>query len=381
MEGIPITVKDSVNVKGYVSTHGTSFIKDLALEDDYSVAKLRKQGALILGKTNMHEIGLGTTGYNKYHGTARNPYNLKHHTGGSSSGSAASVASGLVPLSVGTDGGGSIRIPSSLCGVVGLKPSFGRIDMKSSQAASVTMIGPIGATVEDVAIGYSIMSDAPIPFDDVTNVRIGIFKPHILDATPSIINATFSAIQYYQKKGATIVEISIPHIQEIHMSHLITILSEMTQYHDGDYQDYIAEFAYDTQILFEIGRYLKSRDYISAQRVRSYAMKLFDDIFSNVDVILSPGTGTLAPLISDGEMDLVRTTNLMKYSIVGNFLGIPAIVFPIGYDGGLPIALQLQGRHWEEGLLLSLARVGEGILEREGPDYFVDVVKEAKDFA
>lgn len=414
LDGIPITIKDSINVKNYITAHGTSFIKDNIFDDvdDYSIERLRSYGVLIIGKCNLHEIGLGTTGHNTYYGPTRNPYNLKYYTGGSSSGSSASVSSGLVPLSVGTDGGGSICIPSSLCGVVGLKPTFGRIDMKNYQGPTITHIGPIGATVEDVAIGYVIMAgddssadeETTIKpkvhissfdeIDDLSDVRIGIFKDHINDSKHNkTINATYKAIEYYKSKGATIIEISIPYMQEINLAHLITITSEVVQFHDSIYDDEGEQFSYETQIVTELGRSFTSIDYIAAQRVRSYAMEyIYDNVFTKVDVILSPGTATPAPMIppdviETGEMNLIQTTDLMKYAILGNFIGIPAIVFPIDYDndndgGSLPIALQLQGRHWEEDTLLRLAHAGEGILNYDGkkrkkPDYFVDVIKEA----
>ncbi|KAF0701479.1 hypothetical protein As57867_008011, partial [Aphanomyces stellatus] len=161
LDGVPIAVKDELDVIGYATSAGTSFFDELngiATADASPVARLRAEGAIIVGKTNMHEVGLGTFGINTHFGTPRNPYNDQHMTGGSSSGSAAAVAAGLVPLAIGCDGGGSIRIPAGLCGVVGLKATYMRIPFHFQAGPSMANVGPLAATVQDAALAYAIMA-------------------------------------------------------------------------------------------------------------------------------------------------------------------------------------------------------------------------------
>jgi len=386
LDGVPIAVKDEIPVKGYHVARGTTFMEEKVENDFPPISRLRQQGAIIIGKTNQHELGLGTTGYNQNYGTPRNPYNTDYYTGGSSSGSAAAVSSGLVPLTIGTDGGGSVRIPAALCGIYGLKPTFKRVSADFDLAPSVESIGPIAGSLNDLALGYAIMSGATTddfrhqsllqpnvhlfnyinPPRSLDDVKIGYFKAHINDADQAIVDATMRAIEFYQSLGAQIIEIEIPHLQEIHLSHAITILSEAytstSKYYVTNKNDYSGE----VQISLEIARSFSSCDFLSAQKVCSYAMDFIEDLFrTKVQVLISPATASVAPkiendILSHGESNLTQTAALMKYMILGNFTGIPGLVFPIGYDGnGLPISILLQAGHWREDLLFRLAKVGE----------------------
>ena len=226
LEGVPVVIKDEVGLKNYPTTQGTTFlasIDGISTKDCLVVQKLKHAGALIVGKSNMHEMGIGTTGFNwSDFGTARNPYNVHHYTGGSSSGSAAAVAAGFVPLAVGLDGGGSIRIPSSLCGVVGLKPTFSRGDMDMELCPTLGHIGPIGASVLDVAIGYAVMA-GPFLDDDSNNstnkksppvhlatfynnqnlsdVKIGIYEEYFNDADAEIVETCWKVVKHLESLG------------------------------------------------------------------------------------------------------------------------------------------------------------------------------------
>ncbi len=233
LEGVPIAIKDEVDLKNYPTTHGTTFlakINGISSKDCIVVQRLKSAGAIIVGKTNMHELGVGTTGFNWTDtGMARNPHNVKHYTGGSSSGSAAAVSAGLVPLAVGLDGGGSIRIPSSLCGVVGLKPTFGRGDLDVKLCHSLGHVGPMGGSVVDVAIGYAVMAGLGCNNHDgggvhVTNVKghvrvppvhlarigrgkdfsklkIGIFEDYFNDADSDVVDACWKAVGHLESLG------------------------------------------------------------------------------------------------------------------------------------------------------------------------------------
>lgn len=415
LDGVPILVKDEIPTAGFPATRGTSFlVLDHPVEkDSFPVLKLRRQGALVVGKTNQHEIGIGTTGFNLVNGTPRNPYGrdrgVHYYTGGSSSGSAAAVAAGLVPLAIGSDGGGSIRIPSSLCGVVGLKPTYKRVAVDRN--CSVYHAGPMASNVHDAALAYAIMAgeadddhrhqsrkQPPVHLHAyVTNareldnphslkgLRIGIFQEHIEDGDDNVVGATKRAIEHYRSKGAEIVSITFPHLQEIHLAHAVTISTEMFSSMERHYRsERFAELSPETRISLSIGRSWSASEFLAAQMVRSYAMHHVEDLFENkVDVVLSPATPCRAPpleedVMSHGESDLAKTSTLMRYVIHGNLTGIPAMVFPVAYDEetGLPLSLQIQAAHWREDLLFRVARESRGIL-KDGvakPDVYVNIL-------
>mmetsp|Transcript_33139 Transcript_33139/g.49336 ORF Transcript_33139/g.49336 Transcript_33139/m.49336 type:complete len:623 (-) Transcript_33139:236-2104(-) len=409
LDGVPILVKDEIPTVGHSVTLGTSFISDRVEKDVVlPIIKLKQQGVLIVGKTNQHEIGIGTTGFNLLHGTPKNPYGRDgrhYYTGGSTSGSAAAVAMGLVPLAVGADGGGSIRIPSGLCGIVGLKATYKRVARDCSVGCSVSHAGPMANNVHDAALAYAIMAgeaendhrrhsqmQPPVHLHayltnqstDLKGLRIGIFDEHIKDSDENVQRATKRAIEHYQQLGAEIVPITLPHLQEIHMAHAITISTEMYSLMEEHYQSsHFNQFCPESRVSLAIGRSWSSSEFLAAQKVRSYAMHHIEVLFQNkVDIILSPATPCTAPLMRDdvashGESNLSETAALMKYMIHGNLTGIPGLVFPIAYDDetSLPISLQLQAAHWREDLLFRVARQSQDIL-RGGitkPALYVDV--------
>jgi Asp-tRNA(Asn)/Glu-tRNA(Gln) amidotransferase A subunit family amidase len=417
LDGVPVAIKEEVDVKGYQTTQGTTFLGDLGgvKDQDCSIAaKLRHAGALIVGKTNMHEFGIGLTGYNWHYGPSRNPHNPKHYTGGSSGGSAAAVAAGLVPLAVGLDGGGSIRVPSSLCGVVGLKPTFSRGGMDMPICPSVGHIGPIACSVKDAAIGYAVMAgplegeqEVPKPTNhypspppihlssfikdqDLKDVKIGIFDDFFRDADTEIVSVCSSTVQHLESLGAQVIKIRIPHLDETSWAHRITVLTELAEASTRFYADSIHKFTPETQISFELGRSLDSVSFIAAQKFRRYAMSVLDSVFSQVDIFLTPGTGTVAPTLqksaeSYGESNLEMATNLMRFIAHGNFCGIPGIAVPVGYsaDKKLPIALLIQTRHWEEDVILRIAKACEALVPHRKPMIYYDIMelasKEPKD--
>jgi len=415
LDGVPILVKDDIPTAGYMVTRGTSFLADSVENDIFPIVKLKQQGVLIVGKANQHEIGMGTTGLNLTYGTPRNPYGknsqLHYYTGGSSSGSAAAVAMGLVPLALGGDGGGSIRIPSSLCGCVGLKPTFKRIAEDRTSGSSVYHMGPMTANIQDAALVYAIMAgeadndhrhqsqkQPPVHLhaymtnikesgglDSLKGLHIGIFEEHIEDADANVLNATKKAIEYYQSRGAQIIPIALPHLQEIHIAHGITITTEMFSTMDRHYHSTnFTKLCPETRVSLAIGKSWSGSEFLAAQKVRSYAMHHIEDLFQNkVDVILSPATPCCAPqfredAMSHGESNLAQTSALMKYVIHGNLTGIPSIVFPIAYDEetSLPISLQIQAAHWREDLLFHVARESQGILKKgiAKPAIYVDIL-------
>jgi Asp-tRNA(Asn)/Glu-tRNA(Gln) amidotransferase A subunit family amidase len=392
LEGVPVAVKDEFDQVPYGTTVGTRFLgKSPAKEDATAVARLRAAGALLIGKANMHEIGIGVTGLNPHHGTARNPYNPRRYTGGSSSGPAAAAAAGFCPMALGADGGGSIRIPSSLCGVVGLKPTYGRVSGYGAAQIdwSVAHAGPIGATALDAALLYAVIAGVdvrdplsyfqpPVEANGIDNLNlhdlnIGVYRPWFEHAEPAVVAACDALLRQWQSLGASVREVILPELEAIRTAHALTILSEMLACMRPYFAEHGKEFGLDVRINLALARAFTAQDYLQAQRVRTRAIAHFNRALEEVDVIVTPATGRTAPPIApdalpDGESDLTMTAQLMRFIVAGNFTGLPAISFPVGYDEqGLPIGMQAIGRLWQEATLLRLAYVAEHFIARKKP--------------
>lgn len=392
LDGVPVAVKDELDMTPYPTTVGTAFLgKTPATEDATAVARFRAAGALLIGKANMHEIGIGVTGLNPHHGTARNPYNPAHYTGGSSSGAAAAVAAGLCPIAIGADGGGSIRIPAAFCGVVGLKPTYGRVSEFGAAPLdwSIAHIGPLAASVADAALGYAVMAgpdprDAlslfqPLPTLDgwdaaeVQGLRMGVFWPWFRHATAEVVAACEALLAQFEGLGAEVHEIVIPDLEAARVAHLVTIASEMAQAMDQFHAEHHREHGLDVRLNLSLARRFTALDYLKAQRVRTRLSAHFQRAFETVDVIVTPATALAAPLIPatalpEGDSDLTTLTEIMRFVTPANLTGLPAIAFPAGYTPeGLPVGMQAIGRAWDEVTLLRLALVAERLVERQAP--------------
>mmetsp|Transcript_5751 Transcript_5751/g.13536 ORF Transcript_5751/g.13536 Transcript_5751/m.13536 type:complete len:607 (+) Transcript_5751:144-1964(+) len=409
LDGVPVAIKDECDMKGYATTYGTTFLGKLngeATEDSPLVAKLRQAGAVLVGKSNMHECGIGTTGYNWHFGPSRNPHNLGHFTGGSSSGSAAAVAAGLVPLALGFDGGGSIRVPSALCGVVGLKPTFQRCDMDMPVCPSNGHAGPIACTVKDAAIGYAIMAGPnekanerskrvgiPIPpvhlgsfSDSLTGLKVGIFEEYFNDAHPEIVDICSKAVKSLESQGAEVIKISLPHMEEVKIAHAVTVSTELAAGYSKYFHKHMNKFTPESRVSFSLGQSFSSCDFLAAQKVRRYALHTLEATFSQVDVLLSPTTGCTAPELPKrvekyGQSNLAQTADLMRYIYHGNLCGIPGVAVPVGYsesNKNLPVSLLIQARHWEEDVIMKVARSCEANVAHKKPHVHYDIIEMAK---
>jgi len=396
LDGVPIAIKDEVHMSAYSTHCGTSFLGNYFPSSDFDcevVRRLKEMGAIIIGKANMHELGLGTTGYNVTWGSPLNPYCLTAHTGGSSSGSASAVAMDLCPIAIGCDGGGSVRIPSAFCGLVGLKPTFGRISEHGAVpiAPSVGHIGPLAASAIDCAIGYVAMAgpdekdpgslhQPPVTIDnifniqDLSDVRIGIYRQFFEHAEPEIVQQCDVAIQFFRSRGARIVDIVIPELETFKIAHLIAILNDMKNLLNPYIENW-KKLAYTSQIPLSMSLEFSDEDIQQSQRERTRAMKLIEEIFQNVDVIATPSTGTLAPEINfhlsdTDEMNGQKTGRIMRFAFLANLTGVPAISFPVGYGTkNKPIGLQFMSKWWDEELLLRLAIAHEVFaLEWKSPE-------------
>uniref|UniRef100_A0A7S3QM47 Amidase domain-containing protein n=1 Tax=Dunaliella tertiolecta TaxID=3047 RepID=A0A7S3QM47_DUNTE len=400
LEGVPYAVKDLVDADPYPTTCGTSYLASQrpSTGDAPYIAALRDMGAILIGKANMHEMGLGITGLNLALGTARNPLDMQHYCGGSSSGSAAVLAAGLCPLAIGSDGGGSIRIPSSFCGLVGLKPTQGRVSMEGAVEVdcSVATIGPMCACVQDMVILHTVMSTygpaslcpvrlpkaVPPPnapnTDDPTplaGTKGGIYWPWFEHADPEVLSTCKAAVEKLKGMGMEIMEVHIPELELMRIGHNVTILSEMQhnfadQWADGKTR---AKMGLDVRMALDISKNWKPADYIQAQRCRARTTIHFEKAMKDVDVLITPTTPMTAPAIppnapTKGLSDIAQVSEVMRFIQVANFIGLPAISVPVGCDPrGMPVGLQLLGKPWREGSLLMYAAAMEGVMAR-GPE-------------
>jgi Asp-tRNA(Asn)/Glu-tRNA(Gln) amidotransferase A subunit family amidase len=399
LDGVPIAIKDELDQTSHSTTGGTVFLgRERAARDATAVARLRAAGALLIGKTNMHEIGIQPNGGNVHHGQVRNPHDRMRDSGGSSSGSAAAVAAGVCPIALGADGGGSVRIPAALCGVVGLKATYGRISELGALPLcwSVAHVGPIAASVEDAALAYAAIAgtdshDAntraqPAPSlagwdgPDLQGVRLGVYRAWFEHAEPDVVRACDAALERLVALGASVREVKIDDLELLRVAHGITILSEMAE-SMGHHRESPRAHAPGVRLALAVARRLTAADYVWAQRVRTRAMALFAGALAKVDMIVTPTTAITAPQLpqpmpAEGWIDVASTLAVMRFIVAGNLLGLPALTVPVGYDrGGLPIGLQLTGRAWEEALLLRAGRLLEAQVQRRRPATYVDLLE------
>ena len=350
----------------------------------------------------MHEIGIGVTGLNLHHGTPRNPYNPNHHTGGSSSGSAAAVAAGFCPVAISADGGGSIRIPSSFCGLVGLKPTFGRVSEFGAAPLcwSVAHLGAITASTTDAALAYAVLS-GPDPQDplslhqptptlsgwadlDLSKLTLGIYPPWFRHADEETVFACEALLKQFERMGAKVREITLANLEAGRIAHSITIAGEMVQALEEAYRNHHRKFGPDVRINLALARQFTARDYIKAQQVRTGMMNSFNRALEAVDAILTPSTGVPAPAIAksalvSGESDLTTLIEIMRFATPANLTGLPAISFPAGYTAtGLPVGMQAVSRAWQEPMLLRLALAAEQVVERKPPQVHFEILNSAK---
>ena len=395
LDGVPVVIKEELKVEPHILRNGCVFIPSCAqdIEECTIAVRLRESGAIILGVTRMQEIGFGVLGSNPNHlnGTPRNPYNIGHYAGGSSTGSAIAVAAGFCPISIGCDGGGSVRVPAALCGVVGLKPTFARLTSHGCipTSFSVSHMGPLCNTVTDSAIVYNIiggpdpsspvtLQQPPVSLHNISNtilsdITVGIYNEWFEDADTSIVLACKNAVKSLEALGANTVEIKIPELEEVRVAHLITIAAELCEAIAVDFDEHFNDYNLETLMATLGGYSITGVQYVAAQRQRTRAIESLKRIFEKVDCIVTPVTSCVAPKIPvealpRGECDASTSGNLTKFAALGNFTGIPAVAVPVGYDKeGLPIGLQIMGRWWEEHVILRVAYAVENGLEYNPP--------------
>ncbi|GAA2613226.1 amidase [Streptomyces axinellae] len=376
LHGIPMGLKDLIDVAGLPTTAGSQVREGhMAVEASAVATRLQDAGAILLGKTHTHEFAFGLTTPQ-----TRNAWAPDRVAGGSSGGSAVAVAAGEATFALGTDTGGSIRVPAALNGVVGLKPTYGLVPRHgvTSLSWSLDHVGPLTRTVEDAGLvlgaiaGYDPRDPASLSGppalgarragQGLAGVRVGVPRNYYFERiAPEVEKAVRDAIERLRELGAELVGIDIPMTEYIQAAHWGLMVPEATAYHEDTLRTSPERYAPDVRVLLEAGALIPAGDYLRAQRARTLMREAWSGLFDEVDVIAAPTvTSTAArsdqPSVSwpDGSEESVSDT-YVRLSAPANVTGVPALTLPVGLDGaGLPVGMQLIGRPLGEATLLDV---------------------------
>jgi Asp-tRNA(Asn)/Glu-tRNA(Gln) amidotransferase A subunit family amidase len=366
LDGIPIAVKDNIDVAGVPTTAGMAVRRTrIASEDAFCVTRLRRAGAIVVGKASMHEAALGATNDNPHFGRCFNPHGTNRTPGGSSGGSAAAVAAGLVHGALGTDTMGSIRIPASYCGVVGLKPTYGFVSTRGVCYVSWRLdhVGPIARTVADTRIlldaiaGYDLLSPESrdgAPAGQRT-LRLGVLKSYEKTALSLAVAAAFDrALAIFRDLGYAIVEVTIDDFDPAYARRCGLLMAEADAalVHEKDLVERPEMFSEETRAMLRFGSTAPALKLAKAERVVGLAAASVQRLLQGLDAIVSPAT----PQTAFGFDEPIPESQ-GDFTALANFAGCPAVSIPIGSDGGgMPIGLQLMGSAWSDARLLEIAQ-------------------------
>ena len=385
LQGVPISLKDLFDTKGIRTTAGAKVFENrVPTEDATVVRKLNEAGAVLVGKTNLHEFAFGVTTINPHFGTARNPWDPERISGGSSGGSASAIALSLGFGTLGSDTGGSIRIPASVCGIVGLKPTYGRASLYGVVPLSWSLDhpGPLAKTVEDAAVLMGIIAghDARDPYSrriavprytealtgNIKGLRVGIPKSYFYERiSPEVDTAVRAALKNLERLGARMVDVDLPSapLQRAIFTHIAS--PEAYSYHEKYLETQGQLYGADVRGRIEAGRLLLSTDYVRAQRARSVMKDECKAIFRVADVIVTPTLPIPPPRIdrlqqpwSDGPETAVAS--LTRFTRPFNIVGLPTVSLPCGFtNDGLPLGMQITGKAFDEATVLRVAHAYE----------------------
>ena len=370
MHGIPFALKDLYDTAGTRTTSGSYVdLERVPTVDATTTAGLKNAGGVLVGKLAMHEFALGGPDWSTPFEPARNPWNLDHITGGSSSGTGSSVASGQVMGGLGSCTGGSIRGPASYCGIVGIKPTYGRVSRFGVVTLSWSQdhAGPMTWTVEDCAYMLQAIaghdpkdptsSTAPVPdysaslVEDIKGVTIGLPRHYFFDPDPSVnaesVAVVEKAVAELESLGAKVRDVSLPSLDYVRAANSVIMVSEAYAYHEPNLKKIPEKFGDITRSRFRTGGLLSAGDYLQAQRVRTWARREFAEVMKTVDFLVTPTMTTPAPAFEG--YDPTSTVRGRSFTAPFNVTGLPAISVPCGFtEAGLPVGMQIAGKPFDE---------------------------------
>jgi aspartyl-tRNA(Asn)/glutamyl-tRNA(Gln) amidotransferase subunit A len=371
LKGIPYACKDLFDVKGMVTSGGSRVLADnVADHDADAVMRMNRAGAIFIGKNNLHEFAYGATGENALYGTTPNPYDQSRLAGGSSSGSAAALGYGLCAAALGTDTGGSVRAPAALCGLVGFKPTFGRISTEGVIPYSWTLdhVGTLTRSAADTALLFNVLADnvqvpAAVKLDEL---RIGIPEGFFFErADTEILDSIERLMSFLRDAGAQLKPVAMPSMEHSRTVSLTVQMPEALSYHNRYLEQRGDLYSQDFRAGLALGQCLLAEQYIRAKRfIESYRRDM-DEVFDGIDLLLTPATPVIAPKIGavevtvDGQAEPAGNA-ITRYTSFFNMTGHPAITLPCGmHSEGLPIAAQLIGKHYGDERLIAAATLIE----------------------
>jgi aspartyl-tRNA(Asn)/glutamyl-tRNA(Gln) amidotransferase subunit A len=387
LHGIPVSLKDIIYIKGVRCTAGSKILAQHIAEYDATVTtRLRDAGAIIVGTNNLHEFASGVTSINPHYGPVRNPWNTRYIAGGSSGGSAAAVASGLTPVSIGTDTSGSVRIPASLCGVVGLKPSYGRVSKHGVIPLSWSLdhVGVLASTVVDAAIAlkaiagydpsdessvYAEVPDYPGMLErDIGGLRVCLLR-NIELVDDEVAKAFERCVNVLEGLGITVEAVEFEYAGLVRDCWAPIRLGEAAAYHDRWFTEHGDDYGVDVRAMIERGRRYTAVDYVKAVRLRAQIRNSILRILDQYHAVISPTTpipaveiGRTETIIDGHTLDIY--TALTSQTILYNITGLPAISIPAALTShGLPIGFQIAGRPYDESTIL---RISHQVMEKLG---------------
>ncbi len=380
LHGLPVSIKDLIDVEGAATTAASRARLDhVARADATVVSRLRAAGAVIIGKCNLHEFALGTTSDESAFGPVRNPHDTTRSPGGSSGGSAAAVAADLGWASIGSDTGGSIRIPAAACGVVGLKPAFGEVPTTGVVPLSVSLdhVGPIARSVKDAWILYGVLKgtgDLPTAPAPASQVRLGKLGGYFADLLDADVRVQFAnAVDRLRDAGASLQDVRVASTSEIARTYVNVVLPEAFAYHAKALESHPEGYSGSIRERLEKGRDIPAEAYIEAQRIRAILRAEVDAALMHCDALVLPTLPIPAPTIGadivevDGVTQNVRPM-MLRLTQLFNLTGHPAISLPCGHTAeGLPCGLQLVGRRQDTVHLLRMALSCETHVTRHAP--------------
>ena len=369
--GIPYACKDLFDVKGMATTGGSRVLQDnIAAQDAECISRLNQADAIFLGKNNLHEFAYGATGENVLYGTPPNPYDKNRLAGGSSSGSVAAVSYGLCAAALGTDTGGSVRAPAALCGLVGFKPTYGRVSTEGVVPYSWTLdhVGTITRKVADAGLLFEALADKLAPKSDIklSNLTIGIPETFFFENTDSeILSSVEQLMRLLEKKGAKIEKVPMPSMEYTRTVSLTVQMPEALSYHNRYLESRGDLYSQDFRAGLALGQNLLAEQYVRARRFIETYRRDTQAVFADVDLLLTPATPAIAPKIGESQVSIGSYSEptgnaITRFTSFFNMTGHPAITFPCGmHSEGLPIAAQLVGRHYEDEQLIEVAELVE----------------------
>lgn len=378
LHGIPVSLKDLIDQAGLPTTAGSLVRRGHRAAHDAPVtARLRSAGAVFIGKTNLHEFAFGTTSDDSGFGAAKNPIDPGRSPGGSSGGSAISIVTGMALATVGTDTGGSIRIPSAACGIVGLKPQWGEISAEGVVPLSRQLdhVGPMARSVSDawimyeVIVGAGVASGATLSPSPVTGLRVGVPRGYLFDRLDEDVESlVLGAVERLASAGAQVVDVDIPHVGDTPHVYLPLVLADAAEYHARTLEAQPGDYTPNVRFRLEMGRYVMGEDYVRAERLRARLSREVDAALAGVDVMALPALSIPAPVIGEatapvkGGTEPVRAA-MLRCTQLFNLTGHPALSLPCGLTrAGLPAGLQLVGPRRGTPRLLQHALAVERVL-------------------